>query len=401
MAEPTQEIITEPDRLAEACREWADCPVIGFDTEFVGEDTYHPELCLVQVAVPGRLYLIDPYSAGPLDPFWQLLHDPGRVSVVHAGREEVRLCRLLSGSAPANLFDIQIAAGLVSTGYPLGHAAVVQQQLGHRLNKGETLTEWRRRPLTPEQVRYAFDDVRFLLRLYDRQHARLEKLGRLEWLKEEAARLIRRSGSPEAQAEEERWRKLRGVGSLDRRRLAVVRALFEWRDAKALAADRPARTVIRDDLLVEIAKRNPRSEKELEVIRGLHHRDLGDVFRAVQDARTLPPEQWPTTAEREIDPPQLALIAGVLIAVLGDFCTRNHLAVGLVTTTNDVRTLVRAAINGEALPDMPLTQGWRARAVLPELIAVLGGRKLVRINDIRSDAPLGYEARDGQSQARP
>ncbi|MGL4549899.1 MAG: ribonuclease D [Gemmataceae bacterium] len=396
MAEPTQEIITTAGRLAEACREWEGCPVIGFDTEFVGEDTYHPELCLVQVAIPGHLFLIDPYSAGPLDPFWRLLHDPARISVVHAGREEVRLCRLLSGTAPANLFDIQLAAGLVTSGYPLGHAAVVQQMLGHRLSKGETLTEWRRRPLTPEQIRYAFDDVRFLLRLYEKQHAKLQALGRLEWLREEAGRLIRRAGSPEAQAEEERWRKLRGVGSLDRRKLAIVRALFQWRDAKALAADRPARTVIRDDLLVEIAKRNPKTENDLDVIRGLHHRDLGEVLRAVQEARALPPEECPAPAEREIDPPQMGLIAGVMISVLGDFCARNQIAVGLVSTTNDVRTLVRSAIAGDPMPNVPLTQGWRARAVLPELIAVLAGRKSVRVADIRSDAPLGYERRDGR-----
>ncbi len=181
----------------------AKCPVIGFDTEFVGEETYHPSLCLVQVATPTRLVLIDPLSAGPLDAFWQLIVDPARVVVVHAGREEVRLCRLWSGQPPGNLFDLQLAAGLAGLVYPLGHGALVNQVLGVRLAKGETLTEWRRRPLTPEQIRYAFDDVRFLLAAWEKLTARLNKLGRLAWAREEFARLALITG-PEDPAAEER-----------------------------------------------------------------------------------------------------------------------------------------------------------------------------------------------------
>src|SRR4051794_40631004 len=154
-----EEVIESPEQLAACCAFLQTCPHIGFDTEFVGEDTYHPSLCLVQVAAPGRLFLIDPLTAGPLDAFWQLLLDPLRVVVVHAGREEVRLCRHWGGAEPANLFDLQLAAGLVGLTYPLSHGAIVNQVLGVHLPKGETLTEWRHRPLTPAQIRYAFDDV--------------------------------------------------------------------------------------------------------------------------------------------------------------------------------------------------------------------------------------------------
>src|SRR5580698_6374912 len=108
MADVMEEIVTTPEQLVDCCAHLSRCPVIGFDTEFVGEETYHPRLCLVQVATPERLFLIDPLSAGPLDSFWQLVVDPGRVVVVHAGREEVRLCRLWSGQAPGNLFDLQL-----------------------------------------------------------------------------------------------------------------------------------------------------------------------------------------------------------------------------------------------------------------------------------------------------
>src|SRR5262249_4758659 len=196
------------------------------------EDTYHPRLCLLQVGTPGRLFLIDPFTVGPLDAFWKLLHDPARVSVVHAGREEGRLCRLWSGQAPANLFALHLAAGLVGMDYPMGDGSLVNELLKVRLSKGETLTEWRRRPLTPEQVRYAFDDVRYLLRLYEKLNSRLTKLGRLPWLREECGRLETAS-EPDAMAAEERWRKIKGVGSLDRRKLAGGGGVVEGREGRA------------------------------------------------------------------------------------------------------------------------------------------------------------------------
>ena len=215
MSDLPEEIISTPEQLAACCAHLAGHPHFGFDTEFVGEDTYHPRLCLIQAAAPDRLFIIDPLSTGPLDAFWRLVVDPDRVVVVHAGREEVRLCRHGAGKTPGNLFDLQIAAGLVGMTYPLGHGPLVGQVLGVHLSKGETRTEWRDRPLTPEQIRYAFDDVRFLLRTWEKLSGRLEKLGRTPWAREEFARLAQ-TASPEEPATEEKWRKLRGIGSLDR-----------------------------------------------------------------------------------------------------------------------------------------------------------------------------------------
>jgi ribonuclease D len=388
---PTEEIVSTAEELAACCAFLATCPRIGFDTEFVGEDTYHPRLCLVQVAAPGRLFLIDPLSAGPLDSFWGLVTDPTRQVVLHAGREEVRLCRLWTGQAPGNLFDLQLAAGLAGFAYPLSHGALVNRVLGLHLSKGETLTEWRHRPLTPAQLRYAFDDVRHLLALWQKLSARLEKLGRLDWAEEEFARLAD-SVAPEAPGEEERWRKLRGLGSLDRRRLAVVRALYNWREGVAARANRPARTVVRDDLLIEIARRNPTRARDLQVVRGLPKRDLEAIVEVVQQARGLPLEECPVPAGREQDPPQLALVSAVVIAVLGDLCARRRLAPNLVANNADVKMLVRARLAGEPLPEeSQLTRGWRARHILPDLLAILDGRRALRIADVRAEAPFAYE----------
>ena len=297
-----EQVAVTPQELTACCEYLATCPQFGLDTEFVGENSYHPHLCLVQVATTERLILIDPLSVGPLDAFWQLVVDPAHTVVVHAGREEVRLCNHFAGKTPGNLFDLQIAAGLVGLIYPLGHGNLVHQLLDVQLSKGETLTEWRERPLTLQQIRYAFDDVRYLLPLWQRLTHRLTELNRLDWAVEEFARMASHVAPEEPN--QEKWRKLRGLGSLDRRRLAVVRELFHWREDMAERVNRPARTVVRDDLLVEIARRNPNREKDLHVIRGLPRRDLAQILEAVERARAIPLVDCPAVADREQDPPQ-------------------------------------------------------------------------------------------------
>jgi ribonuclease D len=390
MSEIREQIVTQPEEMAEVCAHIAAAGRFGFDTEFVGENTYHPHLCLVQVATPERLILIDPLSVGPLDAFWKLVVDPANEVVVHAGREEVRLCRYWTGQTPGNLVDLQLAAGLAGLAYPLGHGALVNQVLRVQLSKGESLTEWGTRPLTPAQIRYAYDDVRYLLPVWDRIRGELERHGRREWLREEVERLTA-NAAPEEPVQE-KWRKLRGLGSLDRRRLAVVRELFAWREARAAATNRPARTIIRDDLIIEIARRNPQRERDLHPVRGLAKRDLPAIFETVEFARQLPREQWPEPAEREIDSPQVGWLAGVVSAALGSYCLERRLAPNLVAGSQDVKLLVRAKMAGmPTLNGSLLNSGWRADYVLPELLAVLEGRRTLRIADVSGETPIALE----------
>jgi len=219
---------------------------------------------------------------------------------------------------------------------------------------------------------------------------RLEQLGRAAWAQEEFQRLVT-TVSPE-EPSTEKWRKLRGLGSLDRRRLAVVRALYAWREEMAEQSNRPTRAIIRDDLVVEIARRSPTKERDLQVVRGLPHRDLRAIVAVVQHARDLPIEQCPKQADREQDPPQVALVSNVLSAVLGDMAARLHLAPNLVASGQDLKQLVRARRNGTAiLADCLLAQGWRGEHVLPDLAAILEGKRMLRIADVTADAPFCYE----------
>lgn len=393
MPDTVEELVETPSALAACCAHLTAHPVFGLDTEFIGENTFHPKLCLIQVATPERLYLIDPFTCGPLDAFWSLVADPSRTVIVHAGREEIRIVRHACGQPPGGPFDVQIAAGLVGFGYPMGHAALVQQLLGVTLQKGETLTDWSRRPLTAHQVRYAFDDVRFLLRLHAKLAGRLARLGRTDWAVEEFAALTRRAlcNDPEI----ERWRKLRGLGSLDRRKLAIVRELHAWRESVAERQNRPSRTVLRDDLIVEVAKRNPRSERDLSVLRGLPSREHSAIMEAVQRGRETLIEDLPAATERDNDPPQVTMVTSFLLALLGDLCTRWKITPGLVATNFDVKTLVRAHFQGSELAEeSALVHGWRGRHVLPTIRAVLEGRRSVSVGNLRSAAPFAWTGDD-------
>jgi ribonuclease D len=383
-------MITQPQELAACCAYLASCPQLGFDTEFIGEQTYHPRLCLVQVATTEKLFLIDPMTAGPLDAFWDIVVDPAHTVIVHAGREEARLCHLWTGRAPGNLFDVQIAAGLVGLVYPLSHANLASQLLGVQMSKGETLTEWGNRPLTPRQIRYAFDDVRYLLPLWQRLATQLQELERVEWAREEFARLATQAAPEEPSTE--KWRKLRGLGTLDRRGLAVLRELYHWRNETAARTNRPARAIVRDDLLIEIARRLPERPRDLQIIRGLPRRDLDAIMEIVNRARTIAWEECPRVAGREQDPPQLALITHVLTAVLGDLCAKSRLAAPLIASSHDIRLLVRSRLQAASLPSSSiLVHGWRSRFILPELLAVLDGRRSLRIADLNAEAPFGIE----------
>ncbi|MFV2070825.1 MAG: ribonuclease D, partial [Pirellulales bacterium] len=263
--------ITTPSQLDDFCRQLTSSSRIGFDTEFVSEDTYRPQLCLVQVATDDTLAVIDPLEIDSLRPFWNLLANQTRETIVHAGREEVGFCLTAIERSPQLLFDTQIAAALVGTDYPAGYAALVTRFLGKRPNKGETRTDWRRRPLSAAQIDYALEDVRYLLPLRDRLHEDLQSRGRVEWMRTETDvwhdELV-------AARSRQRWRRVSGISGLSPRSMAIVRELWTWRDEEAQRRNAPPRRVLRDDLIVEIAKRRSADTRKIRSIRGLNHRPL-------------------------------------------------------------------------------------------------------------------------------
>ena len=384
--------VGSPEELADAVAHMAAFRELAFDTEFVGEDTYQPDLCLIQVATREQLFVIDPFEVGALDSFWALLADPARVVVVHAGREEVRMCRAGLGEPPANIFDVQIAAALVGYAYPIGYAGLVSDALRIVPRKGETLTDWRRRPLSPAQISYAYDDVRYLLSVYDKLQARIRAHDRAAWADEEFASFLRRALADDPSVE--RWRKLKGLGTLDRRGLAILREVYFWRDAVAARGNRPSRTVLRDDLLIEIARRAPQTAESVASLRGIPRNEAAAIVEAVRRAQALPQQDWPELAERDHDAPHVLLLAQLLGVVMSEWCGRNEVAASIVATTQDLKNLVRAGQPGGSLPaHFPLAAGWRGRSILPELEAFLRGERSLCVGDVTMRHPVKIEVR--------
>ncbi|MBL8825230.1 MAG: HRDC domain-containing protein [Planctomycetia bacterium] len=385
-----ERIIDRQDALAHAVDHLSQAAVIGFDTEFVGEQSFHPELCLIQVSTADRLMLIDPQACDKLDDFWELMTSGKVEVVVHAGREEIRQCIRATGLPPQKCYDVQIAAGLLGLGYPLGHAALVNQLLGANLSKSETLTDWRTRPLTPQQVRYAYDDVRFLIPLYQRTRGKLEKLNRLDWAKEEFQRLTV-IAADEAPNNLERWRKVKGTSSLHPRQLAVLREMFAWRQERAEALNRPARTLIRDEIMVDLIRRDPKTVTDLQGMRGLGvaRRDLEGLLAAMERGRKTPNDQWPVSPPKETEPPQLSVLVEFLQVVLGQLSLQMKLSSSLICTVSDLRNIIKRAM-GEKTGNTLLNEGWRLAHVRPFLDAVLHGQYAMRVGKLQTSSPLEF-----------
>ena len=226
-----------PKELGEFCARVRDEKAFAFDTEFVMEDRYKSELCLVQLATRDAVCLVDPQEGLELSPVWELVCDPGIETVVHAGQEDLALCVQHTDQVPHRVFDLQIAAGLTGHDFPISLQKLVSSSLGIRLRKSRTLTDWRRRPLSAEQISYAAEDVGYLLAVRRMLHRQLTKHKRLPWAKEEFSRFERFASYH--QSEESRLRRVKGMGALSPKQLAVATEVLEWREGVAQRRNRP------------------------------------------------------------------------------------------------------------------------------------------------------------------
>jgi ribonuclease D len=177
--------ITSALEFREFIKKLRDVPAVVFDTEFISEGRYYSELCLIQIAAGEHLAIIDPISVGNLDALWELFCDGQREVIVHACRSEMDFCFRAVGKMPPKLFDVQLAAGFLGNDYPVGLSTLLSQYLHINLKKGETRSIWNKRPLTPQQVDYALDDVRYLERLAETLKTKLKSEERLDWYYEE------------------------------------------------------------------------------------------------------------------------------------------------------------------------------------------------------------------------
>ena len=393
--------IDNQEKLADFCDEIADCPVIGFDTEFISEDSYRPELCLVQVAAGSKLGIIDPLATGDVSSFWRVLAAPGHTTIVHAGREEFRFCAHAINQRACGWFDIQLAAGFVGLEYPAAYSTLISKLLGKTLPKGETRTDWRRRPLSDRQLEYALQDVLYLEPIRDLLMEQLVNLDRLSWLEEDLERWQTRLEHDESQ---ERWRRVSGINGLSRRSLAIVKEIWRWRDGEAQRRDCPQRRVLRDDLIVELARRKTADPRRIKAVRGLerlkrHHEELAAQIQVALDLRD---DQCPEPMSRGgRSSAQFGLLGQFLNSALGTICRSAKLAPTVVGTIQDVRDLIafRLGIDQPSGGRPPaLAEGWRADVVGCVMDDLLAGKLAIRVEDVHADQPLAFQVSEWASK---
>jgi len=332
----------------------------AYDTEFIGEHSYHPRLCVIQVATPQKITLVDALSSIDLTPFWELLADPAVQKIVHAGLHDLEPVMRHLHRAPANIFDTQIAAGFIGLRFPMGTSKLIAELTGADLGGGAKFSQWDHRPLSPIQLQYAANDVRYLPLL---QHVIVERLkanGNLAWAIEECQTL----SDPvlyRFDAQSQRLR-VRGAEHLDRPRRAVLRALLAWRENAAREEDVPPRTLLRDEIVLALAVAPSVTIEELDGVRGLprpiEERYGAQIVELTRIALESPPGQSDEPPPR----PHRWAHKKRIDALWHDVqkrCSERHVDPALAVSRKEIGELVRAAAEGRVIPDSRLKRGWR------------------------------------------
>jgi len=383
-------IIDTPAALDDLCTHLRAAGRFAFDTEFIGENTYYPVLCLVQVATVERVDLVDPFAIDDLSPLWSLINDPAIPKIVHAGDQDVEIVWQKSGAKPQNVFDTQIAAGMIGLAYPAALWRVVEFYAGITLDKAHTYSAWDRRPLSKDQLTYAVDDVRYLLHVHDVMTAKLESLGRTHWQTAACTQMIDENCKPvDARGV---FARIKGANSLDGDQLAVLRELTAWREQVAYEHDLPPRAMIADEALFDVAKRLPRDVDAVKRIKTLGAEDARSygphLVDLVKRGLTVPPDDRPELISPGEDSLAVKRLSEALWVAAQTICLGQSVTPGLVTSQNEVAALARLIDRSASLDKHPLTHGWHHECLGQHLAALVKGQRTVAFKF----GPEGLEA---------
>lgn len=368
-------LVTSQEGLSELVAHLREAGSFGYDSEFIGELTYIPKLCVIQVASATRVALIDPLAPGlELREFWELIADPAVEKIVHAGQQDVEPVFRNIGKPAANIFDTQVATGFIGMAYPVALGKLVQELVGVRLGKALTFSHWDQRPLSPMQLRYAADDVRYLPALRSEIGNRLEQSGHAAWAKAES----------EAQCEpsqygfnpETYFQRVRGATSLPPQGLVVLRELTIWRDTVARRHDVPPRAYLKDEILLDLSRNPVKTVEKLDRVRGLprpvEHQDGADIVAATLRGLATPTKDLPASRTFEPSPVERFRV-DALWAAAQVLCSGRSIDAALVTSRNEIGEFYRAVTSGGDLSSLHLYQGWRREALGEPLAKLMRG----------------------------
>ncbi len=394
-------LITTTEALADLCARLAKATFVTVDTEFMRENTYFPELCLVQIADEQEAAAIDPMAPGiDLSPLLDLLVDNEDVlKVFHAGGQDVEIIYNLTGKTPHPIFDTQIAMMAISQSEQIGYSNLVEAWLGLTIDKGARFTDWARRPLTERQIEYAIGDVTHLSKIFPKMLKRLIKTGRGEWLDIEMEKLA----DPENYRSDPDtvWQKIRAP-SRNPAVLGRLKALAAWREAEAMDKNIPRGRIMRDETLADIASHPPRDQHDLAKVRGLSSgwkdNDIGRRLMAcLADSKPLTEAEMPPRTPRGAPlGKEGALVADLLKLLLKIRSREIDIAARLLARSDDLELLAAGQRKGLAILEswrfeqfgrdaLELVEGKLAFAV------VKGKLKMAHIDEIggeREPAPL-------------
>ena len=367
-------LIEDSATLAALCARLATSDFVAVDTEFMRENSYWPELCLIQIANTEEAAAIDPMAPGiDLTPLLTLLTDNDEVlKVFHAGGQDIEIVYNLTGKTPFPMFDTQVAAMALGQGEQVGYSNLVDAYLGIVVDKGARFTDWSRRPLDERQIDYAIADVTHLSVIFPKMLAKLRKTGRGLWLDEEMERI----GDPSNYFNDPEtvWQRIR-VNSRKPEVLGRLKALGKWRELEAQGKDLPRGRIVKDETIADLAGNPPRKQADLAKVRGLSaawaHNDIGArMMTALAEARPLPADEMPGRDERK---PALgkegALVADLLKLLLKIRANEIKVAARLLARSDDLEALAAGQRDG-----LSILNGWRFEQFGRDALALVEGQ---------------------------
>ena len=351
-------LITRSEDLVPLVERLSKHPFVAVDTEFMRENTYWPDLCLIQIASPDEAAAIDPKADIDLGPLLRLLVDNHDVlKVFHAGGQDLEIIYNLTGKTPSPLFDTQIAAMALGHGEQVGYSNLIESMLGHSIDKGARFTDWSRRPLDKRQIDYAIADVTHLATVFPKLLNRLKKTGRGGWLDEEMERLANPSGF--AFEPEDAWKRLK-LPSRNPAVLGRLKALAGWRETEARTKNIPRGRIVKDDTLGELAAHPPKTQDDLGRVRGLsagwRTNDIGArLMAAVEASKPLEPDEMPDREPRRPGLTKDAVLVSDLLKLLLKIRSKEAgVAPRLIARSDDLEALAAGVRK-----DLNILQGWR------------------------------------------
>lgn len=369
-------LITTTADLADACARLAEHPFVTVDTEFLRETTYYPKLCLIQLASPDEAVLIDPLAPDlDLAPFFGLMVNEAVVKVFHAARQDLEIVWMLGRVLPTPLFDTQVAAMVCGYGDSVGYEQLANDLAKARIDKSSRFTDWSRRPLNEAQLVYAEADVTHLRDIYLALKADLESTGRESWVAEEMA--VLNSPATYEVKPENAWLRLKGRIRKPKE-LAALMELAAWREREAQHRDVPRQRVLKDDALMDVVQRAPRSVEALAELRSVPNgfersRSGSEVLAAIERGLALDPKTLPRL-ERERGRGGNGAVLDLLKVLLKAVAEAERVAPKIIASSDDLE-----AIASDDDADVPALQGWRREVFGDKALSLKSGTLGLRV----------------------